>query len=770
MDRRGKSSKPKSLAPTLALAFVVLLATWMGVADGGYFVADWSPAVLALAALALVASVAGALSPAASRWAAVALGLFAAYAGWTFISLLWSPNRGNAWFGAGLTLLYLLAFWLALGLIPLGASRRWALAASAIGPAVIAAHTLATLVPRADELFEDGRLSGTVGYTNGEAAFLLAPFWAAVYLGGSPRVHPVVRGAVLAGAVLCASLAVLTQSRGAMVAMAASLPIYFLVSGQRLRGLFAFTPIALALVVAYPSLNDVYLATPDQEAARTAIGRALPIVWLGAAGAGLCGLVWGLADRRWSPPSSVTRAVGGVALAGALAVFVLGAAAFAERVGNPVDWGEQQWEAFKADDEAGQEQSRFLSASGSGRYTYWRVAWEDFASRPLLGVGTHNYEATYYQKRERAAGAVRQPHSLPLEVLAERGLVGGILFFGFLAACVGAGLRERFVRLDSEGKAQVGALVAALAYWFVHSGIDWFWQLPAVTLPAAVYLAMLVGPWQRTEAAPPRWPLRAVGAGLAVLAMLAVAPLYVAARYSQHSYAVQDPKEALAAVERAQRFIPVDPSIRQQVARNAELVGDWGRAEDAYRDAIRLNPDHFLPYTQLARFYELRGRPAEALPYYQQALALNPLDAAYEIGLNRRAIDLLARAPVDATPVRFMSGGDELGRLTLTVANGSQEREQALRGAEPPPNGAGGVLLVWPDDAADPLRAEGTTDPADVAFADADGNVTEVASLGGPDEEARPRRPYRLAMEAKRGFFEEHGIGPGDRAVFAASP
>ncbi len=107
--------------------------------------------------------------------------------------------------------------------------------------------------------------------------------------------------------------------------------------------------------------------------------------------------------------------------------------------------------------------------------------------------------------------------------------------------------------------------------------------------------------------------------------------------------------------------------------------------------------------------------------------------------------------------------------MTLTVANGSQEREQALRGSEPLPKGAG-VLLVWPADATDPLRVEGATDPADVAFADADGNVTEVTSVDRPDEEVRPRQPYRLAIEANRGFFEEHGIGPGDRAAFAASP
>jgi uncharacterized membrane protein (UPF0127 family) len=734
-------------------------------------VGEWALAVFLLAALALIASIVDALRFAASRWAAAALGLFAAYTAWTIASLLWSPNRGDAWIGAGLTLLYLLAFWLVVGLVPLGKSRHWVLAASALGPAVVAASTLPRLVPRMDPLFDSlegdfgGRLRGTVNYYNGEAAFLLVPFWVAVYLGGSPRVHPLLRGAVLAGAVLSADVAVLAQSRGAMVAMAASLPVFFLLSGQRLRGLFALAPIALALLAAFPNLNEVYLAVPDHERARVAIERALPTVWLTAAGAGLYGLLWGLVDGRWRPPRSLTRTVGGIALVGTLAALVLGAAAFTERAGNPVEWGQQKWEAFKTDDRTGEDQGRYLSAGGMGRYTYWQVAWEDFASHPLLGVGTHNYEATFYRLRERSAGFTRQPHSLPLEVLAERGVVGGVLFFGFLGVCVGAGLRRRFGSLDSDGKAQVGAMVAAVAYWFVHSGVEWFWQVPAVTLPAVVYLAMLVGAWERAENASPRWPLRAVGAGVAVLAVAAVTPLYVADRYLTQSYVAQALGGGLPAVERAQLFNPASSELRLREAELAARSGDWDRAEEAYRDAIRLNPDHFLPHALLAQLYVARGDPTAALSSYLEALARNPFDE--EVGLNRGAIDVLARAEVTTTPVRFTSEGTELGRLTLTVANDTRER--AVQRSTTLPSDTS-VLLVWPADTTDPLRMEGVLDPVDLAFVDADGYVTEIESVDRTDEEVRSQQPYRMVVEANRGFFEDHGILPGSRAVFATFP
>src|SRR5215218_6395265 len=500
MMRLRKVLEHDRLTPTLALVVVVLLATWLGTenGNGGYFVGQWALVALILAALALIASATGVVRSMGSRWSTVALGLFAAYTVWTFATLLWSPNQGDAWLGAGQTLLYLLAFWLATGLVSLGAMRRWVLAASVMGPAIVAALTLLSLTPpRIEELFDNSRLEGTVGYRNGEAAFLLVSFWAAIYVAGSRSINPLLRGLILAGSVLSVDLAILTQSRGAMVAMGVSLPVFFLFCGQRVRGLFALAPVGLALLFTFPGLNQVYQAFVNEEEAPLALMSVLPTVWLAAAGAGLYGFLWGLVDRQWELTSSATRLVGGVALAGGIAVLIFGLATVSEQAGNPVAWAEQRWEAFKNDDAAGEEQSRYLAASGAGRYTMWQVAWEDFASHPLLGIGTHNYEATYYQLREKDIGYIRQPHTLPLEVLSERGLVGGALLFGFLITCMGTGLWQRFKNLGSEGNAQVGAMVAAVTYWFVHSSAEWFWQIPAITLPIMVYLAMLVGPWRR---------------------------------------------------------------------------------------------------------------------------------------------------------------------------------------------------------------------------------------------------------------------------------
>ena len=114
--------KQKQLAPTLVLVRIVLLSSWMGVVSGGYFVSEWALAAFVLAAWVLILSITGTFRGTESRWNIAALGLLTAYTAWTFASLLWSPNPGDAWVGAGQTLMYLLAFWLAASFVSLGVS------------------------------------------------------------------------------------------------------------------------------------------------------------------------------------------------------------------------------------------------------------------------------------------------------------------------------------------------------------------------------------------------------------------------------------------------------------------------------------------------------------------------------------------------------------------------------------------------------------------------------------------------------------------------
>lgn len=94
-----------------------------------------------------------------------------------------------------------------------------------------------------------------------------------------------------------------------------------------------------------------------------------------------------------------------------------------------------------------------------------------------------------------------------------------------------------------------------------------------------------------------------------VLAMVVVAPLYIADRYLAQSYTITNLWMTLEAVKRAQEFNPVNAQLAQREAELRMQIGDWPRVEQAYDKAIQLNPEHYAPYVLLARFYERREEP-----------------------------------------------------------------------------------------------------------------------------------------------------------------
>src|SRR4051794_17479311 len=93
-----------SVVPAL-LAVAVLLA--LAATEAGFHARHWYAAALFLLALLGVTAIAIGLPRGVPRPVAAALGLFAAYTAWSYLSITWADQPGPAWEGANRTAMYL---------------------------------------------------------------------------------------------------------------------------------------------------------------------------------------------------------------------------------------------------------------------------------------------------------------------------------------------------------------------------------------------------------------------------------------------------------------------------------------------------------------------------------------------------------------------------------------------------------------------------------------------------------------------------------------
>ena len=145
------------------------------------------------------------------------------------------------------------------------------------------------------------------------------------------------------------------------------------------------------------------------------------------------------------------------------------------------------------------------------RLLLWSAALQQFHLSPLWGTGGFSY--LYYGRLFRDASIQNDPihvHNDYLQLLAEYGIVGAIIFALFLFAHLSSGLSSfrklctleprRSDDLTSDRLAlNIGALSAVGAY-LVHSLVDFNMHLPLNAFTMAVLLALLANPGGPSEA------------------------------------------------------------------------------------------------------------------------------------------------------------------------------------------------------------------------------------------------------------------------------
>ena len=619
--------------------------------NGGYDEDTWYWGALAMLALTTGTVFAlGGRGLRLSRSAAIATGLFALYTAWSYLSITWAAYKGIALEGSNKTLLYLLMFGLLAALPWTERGALIALLAFAVGVGAIAIVLLVRLAAgsHVTGLFVGGRLAAPTGYINSTAALLTMGVLTAIALAARRELWGPVRGLLLAGAAAELDLAITVQSRGWLFTLPLVALVAIVVSPARLRvTAAAVLPVVGSALVARRLLH-VYQNTPSDPLQRLAEHAGRPALALCVA-VFVVGTLFAWADGlRPVTLGTIARRITGAVLV----IVALGGGAgvvLAVSHGHPGSFISRQWHGFSHESSA--NTGSHFSDAGSGRYDFWRVSLKAFEAHPVGGLGQDNF-GDYYLRHRHTSEEPVSPHSLEMRLLSQTGIVGTVLFLGFMAAAVAGALRAR--RHGSAlGWAVAAVALLPLIVWLIHGSIDWFWEMPSLSGPALGFLAIAAALGDREPDGQPTRSARrtlnrargllvrrgAIGVGsLAALAALVVLAFpYLSVREVSIATNIQnlDPVASLHDLHTAARLNPLDSGPGLVAGAVALRHGEWARARRSLSQSTDREPGNWLAWLLAGVAASEQGRRSVARVDYARADSIDRLQPAVMEALAR---------------------------------------------------------------------------------------------------------------------------------------
>ena len=554
-------------------------------------------AAVVLLAGSLLAVAAGRIAlPRLGRSGAAVVGATVALVAWTGLTVVWSIVPDRSWDAFDKTVAY--GAFLGLGVVLGGVAGR---ATARLGASLLALVTGVVLVwgvaskavPALDSTGgRIARLSEPIGYWNAVALLADVALVLGLWLGATRGHATWIRAAGGLLSYLAALALLLTLSRTGLVAGVVVLMLWFLLARERVEGgLLLAASAAPAVLVGGWALTRHGLADDGaSHADRVSDGRVFGVLAL--VGAALVVVLVVVGSRRGLGEEGRARASRAL-VAGVVLAVVLAGIGFLVAVGNPVSWTSDQISASKDCTEVANNANRLGSLNVNGRLCWWTEAWKVFRQHDPGGAGGDSFEIA--RKRFRVdARTVSEPHSVPMQQLAEGG-IGGLALFLALVATTAWGCACSVRRLEGGEQAAVVALVAAPAAYGLHALVDYNWDFLATTAPTMVALGVVAGagrpPGERR-----RHPALGIGAVLLVAAVLVSFSFPRLAERNVRASTIaldgEDYGKASDLAKRARFFDPfsVDPIFA--LAHVAERRGDRAAAERRYIQAVELQPEN----------------------------------------------------------------------------------------------------------------------------------------------------------------------------------
>jgi tetratricopeptide (TPR) repeat protein len=634
--------------PTILITGIVCFVTFL--AGGGLHLGPTTAVEMALTIGAGVV-VAGAvlLAPARGRaYGGWSVGLLLALTALTALSVVWSVQPDDSFKDAGRMLAYSGVF---------GASVALARATPTRWPAVLGAVTLAAVVvcgyalltkvfPRqfdANDVY--ARLRAPYDYWNALGLTAAMGAICCLWLGARRAGHALLSALAYPAMGLMLVTLMLAYSRGALVALAVGVAVWFCIVPLRLRGAAVLLSgaVGAGLVVAWDfsrrALSTEGVALATRATAGRQLGALLAAMLLLLA---LVGLAIGFITGRQAPSRKVRRRAGAALLALLILAVVASAGALAvSHRGLPGSISHAFHSLTDTHAKVPNTPGR-LTAIASVRARYWDEALKVFKAHPALGAGAEGYRTARLRYRT-APIEVRHAHGFVVQTLADLGVVGLALALALLLAwMVAAGrsthpLNRRWTsrRTPREEKSgwrpgwrpgwrrisaphtpeRVGMLsmLCVVLVFGIHSLVDWTWYVPGTACVALLCAGWLAG----------RGPLEPATVGGRADGGLKGSPGAPLRRLSPLSATVASAVVIAALLAAWAQWQPVRAEDASQRALLL-VASDFSAASAAAQTAIADDPLSVQALFSLSTVQQATGSPELARATLQRAVRLQP--------------------------------------------------------------------------------------------------------------------------------------------------
>ncbi|MFT4049290.1 MAG: O-antigen ligase family protein [Solirubrobacterales bacterium] len=456
-----------------------------------------------------------------------------------------------------------------------------------------------------------------------------------------------------AGGLFAMSL-MLSQSRGALIALAVGLAVWFLLVPMRLRSVGWLAAVgalsAIAVVWAYsrPGLTTDALPIDVRESVGWKLFGVLVILSLALATAG-----WLIRSRRIAAPltSERRRSVGKlllILLAISPFVLVLGVGVGSDRGFST--FSDSANDFFTTSNVAPGNSPARLTQTNSLRGRYWSEAYKVLSHHTLHGTGADTFGVARLQYRSDLLTA-SHAHGMVPQVAADLGILGLLVLLGltivWLTAAFKLGGAARrapwhWLGPDDEVRlASVGLMIVALVFG-AHSAIDWIWFVPGVA-----FFGLIAGGWvlgsptahsKATAAGPVAEPIR--GGTAAIIRALAITIVGVSIAWAVYQpvrathkveagleVAEDNPEKAIKLGNDAIKLDPTNANAYMLVAAAQNNQGHDKTAEGTLLSLVSRQPGNPAAWMRLAQYRLVtQNDPEGAIQALRAVLYLSPVD------------------------------------------------------------------------------------------------------------------------------------------------